>query len=448
MPSPRERRPRARFVRVVATVLAAQLVAALAGTAVLRSEQNDPPRPSAVRARPAPAVDLDAAREADVRSLLKDRANAIRTRDRAGWLSTVDPAATAFRTKQAALFDALATVPLADWSYRLDPSSEPPAGFDLDRVRGPGWWAPGVTLSYRIAGFDDVATREPQLLTFVPRGGRWYVASDDDFAHAGRDTGRGLWDSGPVAVVHGEHSIVLGHPGWGLTMRRVAAGLDAAVPRVNRIWGTGWSGRVVALVPSSQSELSRIVGGHGDYSQIAAVATAELTDANAGYHPVGDRIVINPANFAKLGSLGRRVVLTHEMTHVATRSASGPAAPAWLVEGFADYVGYQGVRVPYSLSASELRDAIRRGQVPAALPADADFDGANANLAQVYEQAWLAVTVLADRYGRDGLLRFYRTVGRPAAPSTAVDDAFATLWGSDLESFTAAWRRDLVTRLR
>ena len=429
-------------------MLAAQLAAALAGTALVRSVHDGPAPAAAVRGRPAPGVDLDAARVAAVRRLLDVRAAAIRDRDRTAWLSTVDPAATAFRSKQAALFDALAAVPLSDWAYRLDASSEAPAGVALDRARGPGWWAPAVTLSYRIAGYDDVATRETQQLTFVPRGAGWYIAADDDFAGAGRDTSRGLWDSGPVTVVRGEHSIVLGHPGWRSTMRRVAAGLDAAVPRVNRIWGTDWSGRVVALVPSSQAELSHIVGGHGDYSQIAAVATAELTDANAGYHPVGDRIVINPPTFAKLGSLGRRVVLTHEVTHVATRSASGPAAPAWLVEGFADYVGYQGVQTPYGVSAAELRDAVHRGQLPTALPADGDFDGSNPNLAQVYEQGWLAVSLLADRYGRDGLLRFYRSVGGPGAPSSALDGAFASLWGSDLAAFTAAWRRDLQTRLR
>lgn len=445
MPSHRERRPR--LTRVVALVLAAQLLAALTGTVVLRAVHDRPTAAPAVRGRPAPGVDLDAAREEAVRALLVRRAVAVRDRDRDAWLGTVDPLALVFRAKQAALFDALADVPLSDWTYRLDPASESPPGVDLDGSRGPGWWAPKVTLSYRITGYDDAPTKEPQRLTFVPRGSSWYVAADDDFAAVGRDTTRGLWDSGPVTVVRGLHSIVLGHPGSRSTMRRVVAGLDAAVPRVNRIWGTEWSGRVVALVPSTQAELSRVVGGHGDYSQIAAVATAELTDADAGYHPVGDRIVINPPNFAKLGSLGRRVVLTHEVTHVATRSASGPATPTWLVEGFADYVGYQGVHVPYSQSASELRAAVRKGRLPRTLPADADFSGANPDLAQVYEQAWLAVSYLAARYGRADLLRLYREVGRPGAPSAAFADALATL-GTDVAAITEGWRRDLTTRLR
>jgi hypothetical protein len=441
------RRERPRLTRVVALVLAVQVGAALGGAVVLHTGRDAPPPASSVRGRVAPRVDLDAARQAAVQALLDVRAAAIRDRDREGWLSTVDPTATAFREKQGELFDALADVPLADWSYRVDPESAPP-DVDLDDVRGAGWWAPGVTLSYRIDGYDDVPTREPQRLTFVPRGDRWYIAADDDFAAAGRDTTRGLWDSGPVLVVRGKRSLVLGHPGSRAVMRRVASSLDAAVPRVTAVWGTDWTQRVVGLVPTTQEELTRIVGGDGDYSQIAAVATAELTDANAGYRPVGDRIVINPPNFAKLGSLGRRVVLTHEVAHVATRGASGPATPAWLVEGFADYVGYLGVRVPYSQSAAELRSAVRRGRVPDSLPADREFDGGNVDLAQVYEEAWFAATLLAEQHGQDGLLQLYRAVGRPDAPASALDDAFAQLWGTDVATFTAQWQRFLVDRLQ
>jgi hypothetical protein len=442
-----ERRTPSRLARGLAVVVAIQLAAGLIGLTVVRLQDDSHGPGTAVRGRVAPGAALEA-RDRAVRALLDVRAAAIRDRDRAAWLSTVDPADPVFVQRQAALFDALAEVPLSDWSYRVDGETSRPATVDLDAKRGPGWWAPAVTLTYRITGYDVAPTIEPQRLTFVPRGQSWFIAADDDFAEVGRDTTRGLWDSGRVVVVRGRSCIVLGHPSSRSLMRRVATSLDAAIPRVSSVWGSGWGERVVALVPSTQAELTRIVGGNGDYSQIAAVATAEPKNAQSGYNPVGDRIVINPPTFAKLGSLGRRVVLTHEVTHVATRVASGPEAPGWLVEGFADYVGYRGVRVPYSASAAELRSAVRRGRVPSALPADKDFDGNNKDLARVYEEAWLAVTLLAEQHGRDGLLRFYRQVGRANAGPTAVDDAFRDLWGTSLATFTAQWRRDLVTRLR
>lgn len=449
MPSHSEPRAWSRRARVIAVVLAAQLVAGLGAVVALRSPDGGAPAASVpVRGRVPPAAGLDTARESAVRSLLEARAAAMRDRDRAAWLATVDPTQTGFLDKQGHLFDALEEVPLSDWSYRLDPASPPPAGVDLDPVRGAGWWAPGVTLSYRVEGYDDVATREQQRLTFVPRGSSWLIAADDDFAAAGQDTARGLWDSGRVVVTRGRSSIVLGHPESRSLMRRVAAALDAAVPRVSQVWGEGWSQRVVAVVPSSQTELGRIVGGRGDYTQIAAVATAELTDPGSGYHPVGDRILVNPPNFAKLGNLGRRVVLTHEVTHVATRAASGPSTPAWLVEGFADYVGYRGLQVPYSVSAAELRTAVRRGDLPEALPSEQEFAGDNTHLAQAYEEAWFAVSLLVRQHGEDQLLRFYRAVGRVDAPRHGVDAVFRALWGTSLAAFTVDWKRELVTRLR
>ena len=448
VPSRRDRRARTRALRLLAALAVVELIAGTAGAVALRSRAHDRHSSPAVRGGVAPAVDVDAARAAAVRSLLAARATAVRSRDRAAWLATVDPSARAFRDRQGNLFDALGGVPLSDWTYRLDPEGGAPDRPDLDELRGPGWWAPQVTLTYRITGYDVAPTVELQRLTFVPRAGGWFVAADDDFAGAGKDTARGIWDAGPVSVVRGTSCIVLGHPGSRSLMRRVAASVDAAVPRVTAVWGPAWSQKVVVLVPSSQSELSRIVGGTGDYSQIAAVATAELNSAATGYHPVGDRIVINPSNFLKLGSLGRRVVLTHEVTHVATRAATGPAAPTWLVEGLADYVGYLGVGVTYAVSAQELRDAVRAGHLPSALPSDHDFDGTNPDLAQVYEQAWTAVSLIAETYGRDGLLRFYRAVGQAEETSSAVDDAFRAALGTDLASFTESWRRDLPTRLR
>jgi hypothetical protein len=447
VPSQQERRSPSRLVRGLAVVVAIQLAAGLAGLAVVHLQDHTRGPASEVRGRVAPGEALDA-RDRAVRALLDVRAAAIRDRDKVAWLSTVDPSNMELLERQGAVFDALAEVPLSDWTYRLDADSSRPASLDLDEKRGPGWWAPAVTLSYRITGYDDMPTIEPQRFTFVPRGDSWFIAADDDFAAVGRDTTRGLWDSGRVVVVRGRSCIVLGHPTSRSLMRRIATSIDAAIPRVTAVWGESWSQRVVALVPSTQEELGRIVGGSGDYSQIAAVATAELRDAGSGYHPVGDRIVINPPTFAKLGSLGRRVVLTHEVTHVASRAASGPEAPAWLVEGLADYIGYRGVRVPYSASASELRSAVRRGHVPDALPTEDDFDGNNKDLAQVYEEAWLAVTLIAEQHGRDGLLRFYREVGRANARPTAVDDAFRRLWGTSLAEFTEQWRHDLVTRLR
>jgi hypothetical protein len=420
----------ARSTRLLAILIALELLAGVVG--VIGLSISAAPHPM-LQPLARPALND---RAAAVQELLDERSAAVTTHDRDRWLATVDPRNTAFRAQQARLFDALQAVPIQDWRYDLDPSVQQPVSKELDRKRGHGWWVPGVTLHYRLAGFDTVPTAEPERLTFVPYAGRWYLTADDDAPDA---AARDLWDGGPVVVVRGKSSLVLGHPDSRHLLRTIADGIDAAVPRVTSVWGSAWTQKAVVLVPSSQEELQQIIGGDSDFSRIAAVATAGLSESRA----VGDRIVVNPPNFAKLGSLGRRVVHTHELTHIPTRAATGAATPTWLVEGFADYVGYFGIDLPYRVTAQELRAQVRRGRVPDTLPSNDDFAGSNPELAPVYEQAWLAATLLARRYGRDGLVRFYRSVGSGRTTNAALQKLFHT----DLDAFTRSWRRDLQTRL-
>lgn len=392
------------------------------------------------RGRPA-AIDRTAA----VRQLLADRARAVRQHDASAFLATVDPRATGFRQRQAHLVAALHDVPLASWSYELDTAHARGPHPSLDRRYG-AWWAPDVVLRYRLTGFEAAASEQRQFLTFVQRAGRWYVGADDDFAAEGRRTARDLWDGGPVVATRGTSCLVLAHPGNATLVGTLVHEADAAVPRVTAVWGTGWAQRVVLLAPATQDELARIVPGAGALDQIAAVATAELTSPQGGYHPVGDRVLVNPATFGRLGPLGRRVVLTHEVTHVASRQATGPQVPTWLVEGLADYVGYRDVDVPLAVSARELQTDVRAGRLPSALPPDRAFDGSSGELAQAYEQSWLAAMLLARMYGQDGLLRLYREAGRGTRPGS-FERALASQLHTSRQAFTAAWVADLRREL-
>jgi hypothetical protein len=278
----------------------------------------------------------------------------------------------------------------------------------------------------RLEGFDARPIAVDHHLTFVLRGGRWVLGADDDFALQGRPTPRAIWDRGPVVAVRGEGVLVLGHPAQRRLLDQVAGLAAASVPRVTAAWGP-WDERVVVLVPDDTAELAGLLGSTADLSRIAAVATAELRGGEGEYDPAGDRVLVNPQTFVGLGAVGRQVVVTHEVTHVATRRASGPAVPGWLAEGFADLVGYSGVDLPLSVVAGDLAAEVRAGQVPGALPVDADFEGGSPRLSQAYQGAWLAVRLLDERHGRAALLRFYRRWARGGASHrSAVEDALRT----------------------
>ena len=451
------------MVHLVALAVVLQLAAGLVSVTVLEDGGTDSPAAAPTRARAVPATEPTAAtatatataaatalptgrpeRAGAVRRLLQQRARAVAERDRAAFLATVDPSASALVQRQEATFDALAAVPLSTWEYVLGGTSSPPDE-RLDRRYGRGrWWAPEVTLRYALDGFDERPVAVDHHLTFALRGDRWLLTADDDFALQGRATPRAIWDRGPVVAVRADGVLALGHPAQRALLDQVAALTAAAVPRVTAAWGP-WRQRVVVLVPGDAQDLAGLLGSTGDLSRIAAVATAELRGGEGEYDPAGDRVLVNPETFAGLGTVGRRVVLTHEVTHVATRRASGPAVPGWLVEGFADLVGYTGVDLPLSVTAADLAAEVRAGRVPAGLPADADFEGGSARLSQAYQGSWLAVRLLDERHGRAALLRLYRAVGarRGVPTATAVEDALRAELGTSTAALTRDWRASL-----
>lgn len=363
---------------------------------------------------------------------LDRRAAAVTGHDENGYLSVVDPRAKGLRTAQRTEFRNLAAVPLSSWQYRLG------------KVRRTGATATAqVELRYRITGYDSAPVADRRTIELVERSGRWYVDGDSPATGAGQQ----LWQQGPVHVARGAHSLVLGVGGSAGLLRRVAAVADRAVPAVGKAWHRKWAGRVVVLVPSSLDAMSALLGSPADtYRGIAAVTTGEAGGAGAA---PADRIIVNPEAYGGLSELGRQVILTHETTHVATRTATSAATPLWLSEGFADYVGYRDTGSSPQETAPELQRAVRSGSLPATLPTDADFgfrDSAD-RLARAYEGGWLACRLIAEHWGEQKLTDFYRAVGAGGQRDGGVEKAMNDVLGTDPDAFTARWRDYLRAQL-
>ncbi|MET9529106.1 hypothetical protein ABZY02_00810 [Streptomyces sp. NPDC006649] len=370
--------------------------------------------------------------ERGIRRTLDRRAAAVTGHDESGYLSVVDPRAKGLRTAQRAEFRNLASVPLSSWQYRVDD------------VRSRGTTATArVELRYRITGYDSAPVASRRTLKLVERDGRWYL--DDDSPAPG--TGQQLWQQGPVRTARGKHSLVLGVGGSVGLLRQVAAAADRAVPAVGKAWHRKWAGRVVVLVPSSLDAMGALLGSPAaTYRGIAAVTTGEAGGAGAA---PADRVIVNPEAYALLGRLGRQVVITHETTHVATRTATSAATPLWLSEGFADWVAYRDTGNSPRETAPELQRAMRSGSLPATLPTDADFgfsDGAD-RLARAYEGGWLACRLIAAHWGEQRLTDFYRAVGAQGQAGGALEKAMNDVLGTDPAAFTARWREYLRAQL-
>jgi hypothetical protein len=221
-----------------------------------------------------------------------------------------------------------------------------------------------------------------------------------------------MWTGAVVA--RGERSIVVG--GTRALAADLAARADRAVLSVREVWGPV---EALVLIPATD----------GQAATLAAPARVDGFVALAGL----DRVIIEPAGFARLSPRGRQVVLAHELTHVATGAARG-GVPMWLAEGFADYVGYRDSGIPVREAAAELE-----GRIPERLPDAGDFRD---RAAQAYEEAWLACRYVAARFGEARLAALYRAAlhGDPTA-------ALVGTVGMSVPEFTAAWRAYLAREL-
>jgi hypothetical protein len=365
------------------------------------------------------------------------------------YLAALDPvpAAASFRSGQRSDLNNLAAVPLASWSYHVDSvSHDATATAAASRRLGSPTLIVGVSLRYAFQAVDLEPTRHDLWLTFTRNHGRTYLAGDDDLAAAGFASWAGPWHYGPLASARGASSLVLGPAGNPALLHLLATEVDAAVPAVSRVWGTGWSQQVAVIVPSTTAEFTALLGT-GVITDISAAAATDGIDPVTG-RAYGQRLILNPTALDDLSAVGRRIVLRHEITHLASAASTSDVTPRWLVEGFAEYVGNLGSGQPVITAAAELAKLVRSGHVPAALPDATAFATSGVVLAQAYEESWLACRLIASLAGQPALVRLYRMVGTAITPS---DEALAAAMGTILHEsvavFTAQWRAYVQTQL-
>lgn len=431
------------IVKKVALGLAICLVAG-AGYAGLRQIADAPADPnSPVAQPPQTSTTPDEAAEGVRRAVageavLQKMADAVENDNRTEFLATIDPRAAEFRATARTVFANLTNLPIGAFTLRY--VSDDTGALTPDRqaeLGGSESWLAQVEVSWQLAGYDTKPAREMLPVTFVSRDGATYAASFSERFVAGQR--RPIWTLGPIDVAKGDHSLVISL-GSESDAKAYVSVADRAVESVSEVWGkSNWRQKVVVYLPAKQAQMEAVLGAAPNtYTQIAAVTMAELDTPLAGA-PV--RIVANPKLFEELGKQGRRIVLTHETTHVASTATASPV-PLWLAEGFADYVAFTAVPVQDESAAKELFKAIRAGDVPATLPTTQSFAASSKDLPQAYESAWLACRLIAEREGQSKLVKFYRAVHASKSP-TGLADAFKSVLDMTEAEFVVEWQKYL-----
>ncbi|HTY27537.1 MAG TPA: hypothetical protein VMD51_05225 [Mycobacterium sp.] len=222
------------------------------------------------------------------------------------------------------------------------------------------------------------------------------------------------------------HLISMGGPRTDALLTRVSGDIGDAVNAVEKFWGTDWDHDIVVIATDSGAQFVAQAGldPTRQWNDIAAVSVADHVDLDH-HRSDGQRIVFAPGASA-MSDASLRIVLTHELFHLAARSDTAPDAPRWVAEGVADFVA----RPPAPLPA---------GVANTTLPSDAELDTPGSQRAMGYDRAWWFARFVADTYGVDGLRRLYVEAAGPHHPdfASAVQRALDT----DLADLHARWAR-------
>jgi hypothetical protein len=418
----------------VAALLAVALVATVLA---LRPRVQVGEPPWALGQRPAAQLPPDP--RVEVPRLLAKRAKAVLGGDRAAFLATVDRRQKTYYTAQGKLYSAMRTVPFSSFAYRVTNPRNLAGAKVRRRYRTDDVYLPQVQARYRFRGQDASPVLARYFYTFVLTRSGWRIAGQGDARPRGRDDVE-IWDGGPVATVRSARTLIVHHRGQEQLARRLLRVADRAYGQVGAAWTGRWERKAVILVPSDQHEAERLVGAR-DLSRVAAVASSSVESGTAE-RVLGNRIVVNSDNVVRYDDLNLQILVTHEMTHVATRTL-GDGVPLVLVEGFADWAALQPVGGSLTVTRAALARGVRAGRFDGALPSDREFRGPDAALA--YDEGSAFCLWVAETYGRSKLRALYRAFAGSSPPTaTEFDRGFRRVLGVSrriAEGRWAAWVR-------
>lgn len=343
--------------------------------------------PPAVEGLPVPP-DLDAA----FTELLDTRSEAVRRGDREAFLSVLDQRDDGFLVAQQGYFDNLAQLPLATFSYDLDPAS---------LVRGKRSYSVVVEVALQLDGFDAVPVRTLDRFRFDQVGKqrpgrppRFRLASVTDRAwEEANEIVSQPWERRPIQVRRSAGVLVVLDDDSVTDAGRLLRGLERSVSDVAARVPYAWDATVVVYALSDTDFIRSLDDLPGeDPDELDGVAFT--VPAGPGDPTVAaTRIALNP-RISERSDPVRQRLLRHELTHVAVGERDDNA-PVWLSEGVAEWVSVQALPERKRRIGTDALVAARRGVQE--MPVDETFNDADAPLH--YAVSWWACEYLAARYG-------------------------------------------------
>jgi hypothetical protein len=379
-----------------AAVIGGLIAATLAGCDSLGHTATDVQRQGATsepNSSPAgPAYQAVPGDFAAIRTLLKDRANALTAGDRAAFIATVDPVSDAFVERQNTYFDNLQALPVSVVTYEVADYALIPAP-----VRGGDpVLRPDVSEHVFMPGTDTRPVGTGVGYTFVKRNGQWLLGAVDNSTaefSGGAETAQ-PWSGGAISVEVRHHLVVVTDEAAAGTTASLADAVAGDITRVARIVHQPADTRLL-VDATSVGEATRISAiGQEDAAAITYPVAATRDNEVTGL--AGWRIKINPDRTQDL--MLEPWLLRHEVAHYVLRRVSS-CTPLWVSEGIAEYAGEWPSRFSDQSITPSTYAAVQNA--PRALPSSpmwSNDPGIN------YLIAHAAVTFLVRQYGMDRMI--------------------------------------------
>lgn len=264
---------------------------------------------------------------AAMREVLDQRAAALSAGKRKDWLATVDPSNEKLRLQEQGVFDNLRALEVT-LDYDMEDS-----GFPAAHVSGtdPVIRPPVYELS-TVRGVDHGAARAEVEITFVRRAGTWYVGAD----RRPRDSYVQPWYGDARRVVRsGRLVVVTDRSDADVSAEDLASAVHDEIGAIADLLGVPEDDRV--LIDAATGSESPSLNSFHNGATAAAVFPVGREKPDGEWALSGWRMKISPSELADL--LDNRSLLRHELAHLLLRDLDY-AAPIWVKEGIAEYVGY------------------------------------------------------------------------------------------------------------
>ncbi|HOV01008.1 MAG TPA: hypothetical protein PLZ83_04085, partial [Dermatophilaceae bacterium] len=304
-----------------------------------------------------------------------------------------------------------------------------------------------MRLGYAIPGFDRGVRWVARTVTLTQVAGQWLIQR-----WVGPADRWEVFDLSPLQVARSERALVAGPVAQDVLRDRLAE-VEVGQDRVAAALGRAFP--AVVVVPATTDQAALLLGNGAPSSEQSPLAGQVAATTHGPREPsataVADRVVLDPQGMGRLTPAGRRVVLTHELTHVSVRAGTLHDLPLWLSEGFAEWVAFRDEGMDVTVVAARLLSQVRASGPPATLPTATDFAGTAGDPAAAYQESWLAASRIATLAGPDGLVGLVRRVGgvpgASSSPAGPVDPAAALteVLGQSMSQFLAGWQSELVT---